>query len=59
MMTFTGLVPSAETRSTSGWVMISIVLGYLVAFNLTVIVYQSLKTSKRNLILRVIKARKK
>ena len=57
LATFTDFVPNLDTRSLCGWALVFLFLGFLIVFNLILVMYQSFVASKRQLKLRVIKAR--
>ena len=57
MFTFTGLVPSPEARYSFGWVMVALILGLMVGFNLAITLYTSMQNLIKWLKLRLQKKR--
>ena len=57
MLTFTGLVLQAETRYKCGWVLIGLLLGPMIGFNLVIVLYLTLKNLLTTMRLRLKKKR--
>ena len=57
MMTFTDLVLDLKVRYQFGWVLVALILCVMVTFNLIVIIYKTIMTTKRSIRLKITKKR--